>query len=53
MDNNNWIDARELFGDSPLMAEIVAGFIELDDDGQKLILDLVDLLNRRHESNTH
>lgn len=49
---DNMIDVRELVGDDPLMAEIVAGFIELDDDGQKLILDLVDLLNRRRKSVT-
>ena len=50
---DNLMDVRELVGDDPIVAEIVAGFIELDDDGQKLILDLVELLNRRHESNTH
>lgn len=38
------IDVRELVGDDPLMAEIVAGFIELDDDGKKLILDLIELI---------
>ena len=46
------MDVRELVGDDPIVAEIVAGFIELDDDGQKLILDLVDLLNRRRKSVT-
>ena len=49
---DNMIDVRELVGDDPLMAEIVAGFIELDDDGQKLILDLIDLLNRCRKSVT-
>ncbi len=44
-----WISARELFGNDPIIAEIVAGFIELDDDGQKLVLDFIDIIKKRRE----
>ncbi len=47
------MDVRELVGDDPIVAEIVAGFIELDDDGQKLILDLIELIKRCRKSDTH
>ena len=46
------MDVRELVGDDPIVAEIVAGFIELDDDGQKLILDLIELIKRCRKSDT-
>ena len=49
MNNIEFIDARELFGDDPIIAEIVAGFLELDDDRQ-LIIKVVERLARNHES---
>lgn len=50
MNNIEFIDARELFGDDPIIAEIVAGFLELDDDDRQLIIKVVERLARNHES---
>lgn len=41
---DNLIDVKELIGDDPIVAEIVAGLIDLDDDGKKLILDLIEFI---------
>ena len=49
MNNIEFIDARDLFGDNPILAEIAAEAVQLDDDDRQLVLKLIERLKRDYE----